>query len=465
MSPADHAALTWNREGMPTSGNTTALASIPLSFNHEFLRTLDAGDGSGPFGPHYHIETAWRLAGPVDPDTLRAALADVVARHEALRSVIVREGTSGHQLIFPPGTPELDVRDGSGVPPSGRPHVVDALLTEIETSSIGAAELPHVRAVLVRFGQQDSALFLATHHLAADGLSLRIIARDLAACYGARRSGREPDLPPMRPYRDFVAWERQRAASEAMTQAIRYWREKLQGAAMTPLPTDYSRLAGLPEVTLARRFLIGADVIADVSRVAKSARCTPYMVMLTAYYQLLRRLTGLDDLVIPTLSLGRPSSKFNNTVGCFFNLLPLRMDLTGCRDTAGMLNRTRETCIGLLNYEIPSVHIFEAAPDLMASARQEYLALIPFQVHPFAHVMDGTRAGDLEFTEVLRRMGPVGASSQLPDGGLWTLSFDPSGGVNGTLRYRTDRFSEQTALALISGYQESLRCLVADYFR
>jgi hypothetical protein len=462
---ADHAALTWKREGMTTSGNATALASIPLSFNHEFLRTLDAGDGSGPFGPHYHIETAWRLAGPVDPDTLRAALADVVARHEALRSVVVREGTSGHQLIFPPSTPELDVRDGSGVPPSARPHVVDALLTEIETASMRAAELPHVRALLVRFDKQDSALFLATHHLAADGLSLRIIARDLAACYAARRSGREPDLPPMRPYRDFVAWERQHAASEAMTQAIRYWREKLQGAAMTLLPTDYSRLADLPEVTLARRFLIEAELIADVSRVAKSARCTPYMVMLTAYYQLLRRLTGLDDLVIPTLSLGRRSSMFNNTVGSFFIMLPLRMDLTWCRDAAGMLNRTRETCIGLLNYEIPSVHIFEAAPHLMASTRQEYLAVVPFQVHPFAHVMDSTRAGDLEFTEVLRRLGPVGASSQLPDGGLWTLSFDPSGGVNGTLRYRTDLFSEQTVLALISGYQESLRDLVADYFR
>jgi hypothetical protein len=450
---------------MTTSADTTALASIPLSFNHEFLRMFDAGDESGPFGPYYHIETAWRLAGPVDPDTLRAALADVVARHEALRSVVVREGTSGHQLIFPPSTPELDVRDGSGVPPSERPHVVEALLTEIEASGMSAAELPHVRALLARFDNRDSALFLATHHLAADGLSLRIIARDLAACYAARRSGREPDLPPMRPYRDFVAWERQHAASEAMTQAIRYWREKLQGAVMTQLPTDYSRLAGLPEVTLARRFLIGAGLIADVSRVAKSARCTPYMVMLTAYYQFLRRITGLDDLVIPTLSLGRRSSVFNNTVGSFFNMLPLRMNLAGCRDAAGMLNRTRETCIGLLTYEIPPVRIFEAVPDLMASARQEYLALVPFQVHPFAHVMDGTRVGDLEFTEVLRRMAPVAASSQLPDGGLWTLSFDPSGDVNGTLRYRTDRFSEQTVLALISGYQESLWDLVADYFR
>jgi hypothetical protein len=451
---------------MTNPGNTTALASIPLSYNQEFLRMLDADDASGPFGPSYHLETAWRLAGPVDPDTLRAALADVVARHEALRSVVVREGSRrGYQLIFPPSTPELDVRDDSGVPPSGRPHVVDALLAEIETSGMDAAELPHLRALLMRFGKQDSALFLAAHHLAADGLSLRIIARDLAACYAARRSGREPDLPPARPYRDFVTWERQHAASEAMTRATGYWREKLRGASMTALPTDYSRLAGLPEVTMARRFLIGAELIADVRRVAKSARCTPYMVMLTAYYQLLRRRTGLDDLAIPVFTLGRRASMFNNTVGSFFIMLPLRMDLTGCRDAAGMLDRTRETCIGLLKHEIPSVHLFGAAPDLMASARQEHLAVVPFQVHPFAHVMDGTRAGDLEFTEVLRRMGPVGTSPHLPDAALWTLSFDPSGGVNGTLRYRTDLFSEQTVLALISSYQESLRGLVADYFR
>lgn len=450
---------------MSAVGKPEVLARLPLSANQEFLCMFDAGDDSGPFGPQYHVETAWRLTGPVYPDTLREALTDVVTRHETLRTVIVRQAKGGYQLVYPPSGPRLDVRQCPGVPPGQRANRVEALLTQVEASSMSATDLPHLRGVLMQFDDQDSVLVLTTHHLATDGWSMRLIARDLAVCYAARRSSSAPDLPPMRPYRDFVAWEREHAATGAMAQSVKYWQDTLRGARLTALEADHPRSARLPEATAAHRFLIGAELISDVTRLARAARCTPFMVLLAAYYQLLHKLTGATDLVVPTHTLGRGNGSFNETVGSFFNFLPLRLNISGCRDAADLLNRTRDTCIGAYTYDIPAIHVFAAAPDLMAPVMQDDLAPVTFQVHPFAFVMDGTRVGDLGYTEIRRRMDPVGVSPQLPDGALWTLSFDPAAEVIGNLRYRTDRFSEQTIVRLIDEYQENLRDLVAEYDR
>src|SRR5262245_64520549 len=84
---------------------------IPLSFNQRFLLTLDKGDDEGPFGPKYFFPSAWRLTGKVDLEALRGALADVVERHEVLRTEVVRDGDAGYQQILPPLAPRLEVRD------------------------------------------------------------------------------------------------------------------------------------------------------------------------------------------------------------------------------------------------------------------------------------------------------------------------------------------------------------------
>src|SRR5947208_3250125 len=106
-------------------------AAIPLSFNQEFLCGLDRGDEEGPFGPRFHIVHGWRLRGSVDIATLRAALGDVVARHEALRTLIARDEPVRRQKILPPSEPELMVRDL----PDGadRDRQVEELIIEVES--------------------------------------------------------------------------------------------------------------------------------------------------------------------------------------------------------------------------------------------------------------------------------------------------------------------------------------------
>src|SRR5580698_3674036 len=136
--------MTTTSDGRPEA---TSTEQIPLSLNQEFVLLFDAGDDDGPFGPHYHIVEAWRVTGKVEVAALQAALRDVVDRHEALRTVIVRGEGEKYQQVYPAVMPELSVRDLAAVAGTSREDQAEALIRELENATISADEPPFIRAV------------------------------------------------------------------------------------------------------------------------------------------------------------------------------------------------------------------------------------------------------------------------------------------------------------------------------
>src|SRR5579859_5338804 len=218
---------------------------VPLSLNQEFVCLFDGGGPDGPFGPHYHIVEAWRVSGPVDAAAMRRALADVVARHEALRTVIVREGDDKYQAIYPASAPELSVRDLPAEPGKTRDQQAQELIRELENGTIEADRPPLIKAVLATFDDQDSVLALMTHHIATDGWSVRVIIRDLVNRYAVQKGLDAPELPSAPQYREFAAWSRE-APDARPARAIDYWRKTLSGALISALPTNFARSSGMP---------------------------------------------------------------------------------------------------------------------------------------------------------------------------------------------------------------------------
>lgn len=435
---------------------------LPLSFNQELLCAFDSGDTSGPFGPRYHIIIGRRLRGPLDVPTLHAALSDVVRRHEPLRTNVIRAGGQRHQRVYPPCRPRLDVRERPGLSTDERDRCAADLLDELETELMGADELPHLRAVLLRFDDRDAVLALMTHHLSTDGWSMGLIVRDLVACYAARRNGTPADLPPLTPYRRFVAWERERARSPEAARAREYWKPVLAGARYSALPTDHPRSENLPHVTADYRFDLEQALLEDVKRAARAARCSSFMVLFAAYYLFVQQLTGESDLVVSTHTLGRPPGLFDDTVGSFFNFLPVRVNLTGYRDGRELLHRVRTACIGAYQHELPAVEIFQLAPDLMASAMADQLAPVTFQAFPAAAAPRDRVAGDLTFSAVFRPALSLPVTSDIPDGALWSIWFEPTENGGGSVTYCTNRFDPKTVLRMTEEYQDILRRLLAD---
>src|ERR1700733_2367138 len=164
----------------------------PLSFTQEWFLTMDQGDDSGPFGRRYLIVFALRITGPVDVAVLQSALDDVVARHELLRTLVVRDADPPYQLVCPPCPVPLEVRDLPPVTGTSRDMVIQELLVEALAGTISAREVPLLRARLCRFDDRDSALFLTVHHSVSDGWLAQLVLRDLGAFYAARVTG----IPP-----------------------------------------------------------------------------------------------------------------------------------------------------------------------------------------------------------------------------------------------------------------------------
>ena len=185
---------------------------------------MDADDDHGPFSPRYLIVSALRITGPVDPGVLRGALDNVVARHELLRTVVVRNADPAYQadtgyqadtacqVVYPPCRVPLEVRD-LPVARACRDTVIQELMREAHSGTISAREVPLLRALLCRFDDRDSALFLTVHHSVSDGWSVQVILRDLGALYEARRTGTPAKLPAVRQYREYAEWQRASTAS------------------------------------------------------------------------------------------------------------------------------------------------------------------------------------------------------------------------------------------------------------
>ncbi|WP_142281729.1 non-ribosomal peptide synthetase, partial [Mycobacterium kyorinense] len=177
---------------------------VPLSFAQQRLWILDQLQGPSPV---YNISAALRLSGPLDVDALGAALADVVGRHESLRTVFVAPDGLPQQVVVPAGSADFgwDVIDAGGWPASR----LDEAIGETARYRFDLANEIPLRARLFRLGEDDHVLAVVVHHIAADGWSISPLVRDVGVAYASRCAGQAPgwaELPVQ--YVDYTLWQR-----------------------------------------------------------------------------------------------------------------------------------------------------------------------------------------------------------------------------------------------------------------
>ncbi|MTE22522.1 hypothetical protein F0L17_26185 [Streptomyces sp. TRM43335] len=438
---------------------------VPLSVQQEFLCLWDKGDDMGPFGPRFHIVDGWRVRGRVDTALLRAALDDVVVRHEALRTTVVREEGGRRQSIHDPSPVPLEVRDLSGTDRAdeeARHLRSEELLNELAAGTVDVRRMPLLRAVLGRFDEDDAVLALVAHHTAVDAWSMQVLLRDLAALY-ARRAG-QPDIPlePATQYREYALWQRSPEAREAERSARAFWRRRLEGARALALPTDRPRSAEPDFSTAWHRFRYGERLSAATTDLARQTRSSAFIVLLAAFNVFLRRRTGETDIVVPTFTPGRGQARFQNAVGSFFNFLPLRTDLSGCATFREVVRRTRAVCLEAYTREIPLAHVLQEAPALMERTAVDGLASCVFQVIQTPFTMAGERVGPLEYSAIRRKVLSQSVGSDIPDGMLLCLEITSCGDLIGELGFSSNLFDGSTAEALVAGFREVLGELLAS---
>jgi amino acid adenylation domain-containing protein len=405
----------------------------PLSFAQErlwFLAKLD------PASAAYNIPVALKLRGDLVLPALAASWTTIVERHAALR-------TTFHfgpvQVISPPAALPLPVVDLTALPETERAGVLDRWVREDARRAFDLERGPVLRALLLRTTAVEHVLALNVHHIVADGWSIGVVVRELAAAYRAWSAGERPVLPALPiQYADYALWQRRWLQDDVLERQLAWWRERLAAVpAVLDLPTDRPR----PPMASQRGATVGvalpAAVGAAVRRLARENGATLYMVLFAALAAELCRLTGEERVAVGSPIANRNRLETEGLIGFFVNTLVLPADLGADPTVAALLAQVRETTLGAYAHqEVP----FEKLVEVLAPQRS--LAHAPlFQV---MLTLQNAPLGELALPGLAIELLAVEAGSEKFDLTL-SLGEGKDGGLAGALSFATDLFEPTTA--------------------
>nr|WP_255659645.1 non-ribosomal peptide synthetase [Nocardia spumae] len=459
-TPAGLAALAGTSRVRPPLVAVARPQTVPLSAAQRrmwFLNRLanSAGADTGAAAVD-NIPVALRLRGRLDVPALRAAVADVTARHEVLRTVYPQTADGAAQVIRPVAEPRL-------VPEPVAAH--DLVAQVCATAATGfdvATEIP-VRVRLLRTDTEDHTLVLVVHHIAADGVSMGPLLRDLVDAYAARIRGAAPDREPLSlQYADYTLWQQRVLGadtdqdSEAARQLSFWQRELAELPAQLDLPADRPRPAESSYRGATVAFDIDAGLRAAIDTLAEQLRATPFMVLHAALSVLLARLSGTTDIAIGTPVAGRGERALDDLVGMFVNTLVLRTRVDGGSGFSDLVRATRARDLDAFAHaEIPFERLVEVLNPARSRARHPL-----FQVGLFMQNI-GVGVPELPgLTTELVDFDPGFAKFDLQ----LTISTPATGadGYRAEFTYATDLFDEPTVAEFATKFLRLLGGALAD---
>ncbi len=302
----------------------------------------------------YNINAAVRIEARIDPGILAAALRDVILRHPVLASCFGDE-PEGESTNCAGRPPEIGFYDLTRLEKLDRESAARELAEYLRRQPFDLSTGPLLRLTLLRSHPEQHVLLLTIHHIVADGMSIEIFFRELAACYRARISA-EPFEPPTleTSYSDYAAWQRTQLSTGLLSAQLAYWR-RILAPPYEPMLSGIELIgAGLTYRVERRPIRIDSTTADQLQSFARFHRATPFIVTLAAWELLLHRSTGCQDMRVATMAANRRVSGTRDLIGLFVNTVALRTSLANLTDFGDAVRRVRATVISALDrQEVP----------------------------------------------------------------------------------------------------------------
>ena len=314
---------------------------LPLSYAQQRIWFLEQLEGPSPI---YNIPLSLHLNGKLDVTAFKAALQEIVQRHEVLRTTFPVADGVPHQQIAPNLSLPVPLTDLQSLPDSGQAAELQGLLAHEAWQPFDLRTGPLIRTNLYRLAETEYVFSLNLHHVIADGWSIGILMTELEVLYATFLNARPSPLPPLgHQYADFSIWQRDWLQGKRLAKQLAYWQTKLAGApSLLALPTDYPRppIQGFKGYQLP--FALNSDLTAEVQEASREHGVSVFMILYTAFAVLLARYTGQEDLAIGTAIANRHYHELECLIGCFVNTLALRADLSGNPSFVALLERVQQ---------------------------------------------------------------------------------------------------------------------------
>ncbi|MGE7955443.1 non-ribosomal peptide synthase/polyketide synthase [Pseudomonas sp. NPDC089530] len=432
---------------VPAIGKVGREQPLALSYAQErqwFLWQLE------PESAAYHIPSALRLKGRLEPMALQRSFDTLVARHESLRTYLQQDGERTVQVIAAEATIEIAV----------------AAADEASLKAQVAAEIsrpfdlrqgPLLRVKLLRLSEDEHVLVLVQHHIVSDGWSMQVMVEELVRLYAAYSEGQDVQLPELPiQYADYAVWQRQWMQAGEKQRQLDYWVGELGGEQpVLELPFDRQRPA-VPSHRGARLDLtLEAPLLAQLQALAQAEGVTLFMLLLASFQALLHRYSGQEDIRVGVPIANRNRVETEQLIGFFVNTQVLKAEIDGQTTIAQLLQQVKRRALqAQAHQDLPFEQLVEALQP------ERSLSLSPLFQVMFNHRVT---LADSQ----LRSLSQLDIEVVTWEEGVaqFDLALDieeAPAELRASLNYATDLFEAATIERMARHWQNLLQAMAAD---
>ena len=404
-----------------------------------------------------NICVAHRIAGSLDVEALERTFAEIVRRHETLRTVFsVSAAGQPQQTVLDHVSIPLSLIDLTHLAAPEQERRVQELAASEQRGPFDLSSGPLLRTTLVCLGPEEHVLIRCVHRLVADGWSLGVMAMESAALYNAFSVRKPSPLPELAiQYGDFVLDERRRLRKDGLREHIDYWiGEIFDAPSLIASVLDRPR-ASPPAMCGARHdFKLPAPLVSAMKDLSKREGVTLFMAMLTAFKVLMVRWTGQEDLIVGSPAANREQRELHGLIGLFGKILMLRTRLSGNPSYRESLRRVQQVAIDAYSHQdFHMDDLIEQMPDADADLVFELPCFVGFALHLLplpAAKMNGLNIGLVKLHDTI---GKLDLALQ-----IWQVDAD----LVGEIEYNAAIFDATTIERLMSLYVATLETAVQD---
>ena len=424
---------------------------VPLSFPQQrqlFLEMLERGTAVN------NLSIFLEIRGNLNFAALEQSANQIIARHDVLRT----------RFSFGQGIPSPEVLDDLMITLS----IIDLQETDVMEQMTEARHLaekevllpfdltkaPLIRLKLYVLSKEKYLLLVVVHHTIADGWSLGVFLRELLTFYQAiilNKPAEVPELPIQ--YADFAQWQTDKIHNKLLQTSMDYWKNQLAGELpVLELPADQQRGAKQTFSGGTHRFALSTELTEALEKLGRQEDITLFMTLLTAFYVLLHRYSGQDDIIVGTPVAHRNLPEIEQLIGVFINTLVLRTSLSGDPGFRELLHRVRQVSLeAYAHQDLP----FEQLVEVVKPKRD--LSRTPlFQV---VFNLQNSPMPKLEIPGL--EMALVEIDRGVSQFDLTLMMSKVGGQYHGTVEYNEDLFKPATVTRMFRSFQMLLEDAVA----
>lgn len=405
---------------------------------------------------------------PLVPDAFRAALTQVLARHDVLRRVFPEDkavALPAEELVPPSSDLFVDV---SGLGAEAR---IEEVHKQVDLCRVGLGDPtdhPSWTLRCIKSSDAEFTVLLGLQHLAFDGTSLSVFVDELRDVYVAEMKGRAPALPAVIQYSSYAAQQKD-YMQVAVTKERPYFEGLFTGVERT---TALSEHQGFDKTTArpSQRFTPETPLAdwAELNRAAEERDVTPFAILMASYATLVAELSSSHQAVIGVITSGRGDPRYTRTIGPFTSPFPVPITLG--TDPVGLARQIDRLMTGIgARSAYPSVDLIEHVDAFKGFPLDTYFTDTCIN---FLNYRRQQQSSELK-VEVLEILGPVARPEYADCGfdqlrripGLHLVAEVTEGMLRPNYWYHTERFAPDLVKGWAARHKDIMTHVLACFGR